>query len=205
MPAPWIGAVLTGGFYPPLAVVAYPLLPWLGVMLLGAAFGRRLADGGDPVRALAAGSAAGLATWLLVRGLDGYGNFLMTGARGEPLRWLQLSKYPPSLAFLALELGLSCAILAGLFAAERRRSTAAHPNGLLLVLGQTALFFYLAHVVLLEAGGAIARAALEPERIAGGLGRTWLAVGLTVALLYPACRAFRAWKRRSPRSLLRLL
>lgn len=198
-------ALVTGGLLPPDLVVVYPAIPWLGVLLVGYGYGARVARGGDPVRPLWIGALVGLASFLLVRTLDGYGNMRMTGVHDSWVRWLQVSKYPPSLAFTGLEVGLMCAILAGMFALERRGDRPARPNGPLLVFGQTALFFYLLHIPLLEGAGALLGALFGPEHVPAGVGRTWLAVAATLALLYPACRWFRAFKRARPRSALRFV
>jgi len=195
--------VVSGGVAGP-ALVLYPVLPWLAFLLLGHGFGSRVARGADPVPVLVAGAAFGLAAWALVRAADGYGNLFMTGVHDGPLRWLQVSKYPPSIAFAGLELGLMAGVLALLFVAARRTPSGGD-RGVLLVLGQTALFYYVLHVSLLEGAGALLRVWFGADAVPGGLGRTWLAVALTVAVLYPACLAFRAFKRAHPRSLVRLI
>jgi uncharacterized membrane protein len=204
LPLP-VAALVSGGFAAQRVFVIYPTLPWLAMLLLGYAYGDHVACGRRPLPPLWIGAVAGLSTWLVVRALDGYGNMRMTGVHDGVIRWLQVSKYPPSLAFVGLELGLMAAVLAMFFAASRRRDSARPPsdNGVLLVLGQTALFFYVLHIPLLEGAGFLIRAlGGEP---AGGLGRTWLVVACVVALLYPACRWFRAWKRSHPASLVRLI
>ena len=179
--------------------VAYPAIPWFAAMLLGHAFGSRLAAGRDALRPLAIGSALALATWITVKLCDGYGNMAMVGVHDGPLRWLQVSKYPPSLAYFGLELGIGLALLAGFFVLDRRARRPAPPDSLLLVLGQTALFFYVLHIALIEAVGATL------GDVRGNVARNWLAVIVTVAVLWPAGIWFRALRRRHPQSLLRLI
>lgn len=197
--------VLSGGLRQPHLAVAYPLLPWLGAMLLGHVYGGFLLQERDPVRPLLVGGGLALATWFVVRCVDGYGNLGMTGLHDSWLRWLQVSKYPPSLAFFGLELGLMAWLLAALFAWQRNRPPAIATGAPLLVFGQTALFFYVLHIPALEGAGAMLRWWLGADRLPGGLLQTWMAVTATAALLYPACRWFRTQKRRWPGSLLRLL
>ena len=203
-PGVLVALLVTGGFGAGYAVV-YPALPWLAPMLLGHAFGVWLARGGSPLRATLGGAAAALAIWCLVKFGDGYGNLRLCGVHDSWLRWLQCSKYPPSLAFLALELGLSLALLAGLFWWEGRRRAAPSPAGLLLTLGQTALFFYVGHIALLEGAGALLRVWLGADAVPGSLPRTLLATALAVLVLWPAGLWFRSLRRRHPSSLLRLI
>ncbi|MCC6782421.1 MAG: DUF1624 domain-containing protein [Planctomycetes bacterium] len=199
-----IALFVSGGFGQTVAVV-YPTLPWLAVMLFGHAFGSHLARGGSGLRAAALGALLGLGTWFGVELGDGYGNLGMVGTHDSWLRWLQVSKYPPSLGFVGLELGLGCALLMGLFAIERRPGVRPSENGPLLVLGQTALFFYVLHIAILEGSGALLRALLGGDAVAGGLPRTLLATFATVALLWPAGVWFRAVRRRRAGSWLRLI
>ena len=70
-------------------------------------------------------------------------------------------------------------------------------NEPILVFGQTALFFYLAHFGLLAA----LRAFIEPA----DLGLAYLIAAGLLVVLYPVCLAYRVLKRRHPRSLLRFV
>jgi uncharacterized membrane protein len=185
--------LLSGGQFGRL-IVAYPLLPWLAIMMLGCAFGRFLLVAG-PARAARRAAAAGagaLGLFLAIRGLDGYGNMRLLRADVSLVQWLHVSKYPPSLSYAALELGLMALILAGLLALPARSpvTTALEP---LRVLGQTALFFYLLHVHVLVLVGSVL--GLEHHT---GLAGAWLGgLGVT-ALLYPLCRRYRAYKAAYP-------
>lgn len=192
--------LLVGGFFADgRLVVAYPLLPWLAMLLLGWVLGRRLLvwreRGLDVSRhaaaVLAGWGAAGLGLFLLVRGLDGYGNMLLHRDDGSLVHWLHVSKYPPSLSFAALELGLAALVLAALF-----RLTAARPGfgGPLGTLGQVALFFYVLHVHLMQ---LVALAFGWHER--GGVGSAYLGAAVVLAVLYPVCRRYRAYKAAHPR------
>lgn len=196
--------LFSGGFGDGYAV-AYPMLPWLAPMLIGHAFGSHLSRGGSALRITIAGAVLGLGIWVAVKLGDGYGNLMMCGVHDSWLRWLQCSKYPPSLAFLGLELGLCCAILVLLFVMDKHRREPLDGHGPLLVLGQTALFFYVLHIAILEGSGAALTAWLGRDVVAGGLMRTWIAVIATIALLWPAGIWFRSLRRRHPRSLLRLI
>jgi uncharacterized membrane protein len=179
-------------------VILYPFVPWLAMMMLGWAFGERLLDekrAWPSERVLVVSGLCALALFALVRGLDGYGNMFLHREDASLVQWLHVSKYPPALAFAALELGLMALVLAALMRLEPRVTV--EKNGPILVFGQTALFFYLAHFGLLAAS----RGFVPGE----GLGLTYLMAAAVLVVLYPVCRAYRALKQRYPRSLLRFV
>lgn len=72
------------------------------------------------------------------------------------------------------------------------------PNGVFLVLGQTAMFFYLVHRLVLEVP-----ATYFGLRGAGNLGATYWVSGVVLVLLYPACRWYRTARTTHPDSLLK--
>jgi uncharacterized membrane protein len=180
--------LVTGGRFGRL-IVAYPLLPWLAMMMLGWAFGRWL-PAASPERAarlLVIAGALALAVFAVVRGLDGYGNMRLHRDDGSLVQWLHVSKYPPSLSFAALELGLMALLLA---AYVRLPAT---PRPALVVLGQTALVFYLLHVHLLALGAWAFDAAHRH-----GLPAAYLAAAAAVTALYPVSLAYRRYKHAHP-------
>ena len=174
-------------------VVKYPLVPWLAMMVLGWAFGRYvLARAQEPtriVRGLVLGGAACLVVFLVVRGINDYGNAWLLRDDGSWMQWLHVSKYPPSLTFTALEFGLMAWLLALMMVLERRIGV--RPNGVLLVFGQTAMFFYLVHRIVLEGS-----ATWLGLRGCTGLGMTYVITVVLLAALYPLCRWYRALKKR---------
>lgn len=177
--------------------ILYPALPWLAIMMLGWVLGVHMvrwnagAARWSPSRVLALAGAAGLLVFAVVRGLDGYGNMLLHREDGSLAQWLHVSKYPPSLAFLGLELGLVMLILATLLRLEPRIPE--RPDGPVLVLGQTALFFYVLHWLLLGLPAVI----LGLFR-SGGLLTSYLAAAVVVIVMLPSCRWYRRYKRAHP-------
>src|SRR5215813_3803786 len=177
--------------------VWYPVVPWLAVMLLGwaAADLARRSPGLFRSRLLVAGVLA-LAVFAVVRGLNGYGNSGLFRESDSLIQWLHTSKYPASLAYLACELGIAWLLLGALWTA-RLPGWLAWP---LTVLGQSAFFFYLLHAHLLRLGawalGLLHRA---------GLGTTYLAAAVVIALLLPLCERFRRYKVAHPESLARFI
>jgi len=107
--------------------------------------------------------------------------------------WLYASKYPPSLTFILLELGLLAICLAGFMLTEKHVTV--RQNGPLLVFGQTALFFYLMHRIILDSS-----AALLGLHGFGGLSETFIISAAVLLVLYPACIWFRKYKQMHPHS-----
>lgn len=195
--------LLTGGMFPPL-MIAYPLLPWLTMMMLGWAFGRWLGGGAArrPERWLAIAGAAALAAFAVIRGLNGYGNMRLLREDGSLAHWLHVSKYPPGLSYMTLELGLMALALAAFFAASRRAGGAGISRLLepLAVYGQTALFFYVIHVHVLT----LAAKALGMHKQAG-LGATYVASAAFLVAVYPLCVWYRRYKQAHPDGWARYL
>ncbi len=179
--------------------VMYPLLPWLAMMMLGWVFGQRIimAQQGNwtTLRLLLSSGLLALVGFVLIRYIDGYGNMFMLLEGNSLVQWLHISKYPPSLVYTALELGLMAIILAGLIWLTPKIGV--RENGVVLVFGQTALFFYLAHFAVLTI------LSLVFDR--GGLEQVYLITVVVLIILYPICRLYRTIKQRYPQSVLRFL
>jgi uncharacterized membrane protein len=181
------------------AGIAYPTLGWLAMMMLGWAFGahllalrRRGAPASSAAPRCAAAGVAALSLFAVVRGANGYGNMGLLRDDGSLIQWLHVAKYPASLAFSALELGLMALLLAALLALQSRISSP-RARSPLLVLGRTALFFYLVHFFVL--GAAATALGLVGQ---GGLVHTYLAAAGAVVVLYPGCLWYGRYKAAHP-------
>ncbi len=187
-----------------IVVNKYPLFPWLAMMVLGWVFGRQMnqfAAGKSrisPKTMLVIAGVAGLVAFTVVRGLNGYGNMFLPRADSTWQQWLHVSKYPPSLTFSTLELGLLCLCLAMLMAIEP--IIGVRKNGVFLVFGQTAMFFYIVHRLVLEVP-----ATYFGLRGVGDIATTYIVSAVLLVLLYPACRWFRTLKSNYPGSFLKYL
>ncbi|HKE15532.1 MAG TPA: heparan-alpha-glucosaminide N-acetyltransferase domain-containing protein [Kofleriaceae bacterium] len=132
----------------PALMVLYTIVPWLGVMAAGYAFGAVLVM--EPARrdrlCLAIGLGA-IALFVALRVLDVYGDPRPWRASALPpaLAFLDATKYPASLLFLLKTLGPA---IAALPLAERVRGAV---GGWLAVFGRVPLFFYLLHIPLIHA------------------------------------------------------
>lgn len=192
-PGPLWRAVLLAPGLSQHVIVIYPVLPWLA----GAAGGLYFAHWwrGNPGRAERRVWIAGailLAASLLLRAAGGWGNLRPPRDAGW-IEFLNNVKYPPSLVFWTMFLGIDLLLLALLIRLPEKWKSAASP---LIVFGQTPLFFYLAHFYLLMV------AAFLFYREAGSLAHLYLAWVLVLVALYPVCLWYRGFKSTKPRESL---
>ena len=142
------GSVKLGASGPPL-VVLFSIVPWIGVMAAGYAFGPVMYMTPERRRriCLAVGLGA-IGAFLVLRGVDLYGDprpwHLAPPNFPRLLAFLATNKYPASLLFLLMTLGPTIALLP---LAERARSRAA---GVLATFGRVPFFYYLLHIPLIH-------------------------------------------------------
>ncbi|MBB6094150.1 putative membrane protein [Povalibacter uvarum] len=142
----------------PFGFVAYPVLPWIGVMALGYVAGavyRR--DAATRQQMLIAGGCTALILFIALRLLNGYGDLDAWSVQPTFAQTLysffDVEKYPPSLLYILATLGIASLLLA---AAERIEQGPA--GGALQVLrtyGRVPLFFYVLHIVLAHLSAAV--------------------------------------------------
>ena len=217
----WVWKILYAG---PVAgpvggrlMVLYSIVPWIGVMAAGYAFGPVMAL--DPARrrrlCLSIGLGA-IALFVVLRALDVYGDPRPWGRTGV-LAFLNTTKYPASLDFLLMTLG---PVIAAVALAESARGAIARG---LAVFGRVPFFFYLLHIPLIHllaiAVSAIRLHAVSPwlfenhpmgnppppDGYAWGLPLLYLVWAIAVAALYVPCRRFAELKARSAAPWLRYL
>jgi uncharacterized membrane protein len=201
-PSSPLAALTVATYGSPTMVIKYPLLPWLAVMMLGWVFGRHLiryAMGLSRVpgrTVLWISGVAALVIFAVVRWHAGYGDMFLHRTDNSWQQWLHVSKYPPSITFYALELGILFICLAALRTIEPHIGV--RRNGVLLVYGETAMFFYLVHRLALEIP-----ATWFGLRGAGDLQTTYVVAVVLLVALYPACLWYRKFKAAHPDSILK--
>ena len=134
--------IVTGG---PALFVAYPLVPWIGVMAAGFCFGRIYRIPAERRRRLLLTIGFSLiAAFVVIRGLNVYGDPRPWAEQTRPLftllSFLNCTKYPPSLCFLLMTLGPAIVLL-GLMDGARPRE-----RNPLLVFGRVPLFYFVLHM-----------------------------------------------------------
>ena len=190
--------------------VSYPLLPWIGVIVLGYVAGPWYARTVDSARRrslLVTAGVAALAVLLVLRGLNIYGETLDWTAGETALRtvmsFLNVTKYPPSLAFLLLTLGVGLVVLGWL---EQRDNLFLR---VCATFGGAPMFYYLLHLFLLLGLQKLAVAAFganDGSRYEfDHLWQVWLLSAVLIPLLYWPCKAFGAFKRRTSMGWVRYL
>ena len=174
--------------------VEFPALGWLGLVLLGYVWGRLLLAGKTAVSPrLLWVALAGFAAFLALRLLGGYGNLLPYQPDWPWFYFFIENKQPPSLTYLLLNLSVAVVILAAIKRVERPLARSA-PGWALTVLGQTSLFFFVAHLFLYAFGLAVL---IPPTSLPGmGIVRGYLISGLGVLILIPVCAGYRRLRRR---------
>jgi len=201
--------------------VAYPLVPWIGVAMLGYALGTVYAWPPDTrQRFLVRAGLVVTAAFVVVRALNRYGDPApwahQRSAMFTVLSFLNATKYPPSLSFLLMTLG---PVLLALAYAER-----VTPPRPLLVFGRVPLFYYVVHFFALHAlatavclaryGSAhwmfespdLAHYPFSPPPGWGyPLPIVYLAWTAVVVGVYPLCRWYAGVKTRSRSPLLSYL
>lgn len=185
----WLYAVLLAPGLSRHLLVLYPVIPWLAGATAGMFFAywwRQHRETFVP-RIWMLGLAV-FATGIGLRAAGGVGN-LRLPRDGSWIEFLNNVKYPPSLVFWTLFLGLDLLILSLLIRAPESWKSDRSP---LIVFGQTPLFFYYVHFYVLWATGW----ALFPE--AGSLEVTYLVWIVMLIALYPVCAWYRRFKLLKP-------
>jgi len=205
--------------------VLFPILPWAAVMALGYGLGKvfLLPSKQRQRRILQVGCAA-TALFLVLRGLNAYGNPSSAIAATSPGAWhpqaslamtvvsfLNLEKYPASLQFLLMTIGPSLILLsyldrvpAGSFAEKLLQP--------LLIFGRVPLFFYVLHLYLIHGLAVVLALAFHqpvewlfhgafwmnrlPQGYGHGLAMIYAIWMVAVALLYYPCAWFAGLKQR---------
>lgn len=210
------GAELTLGAHGPSIAVLYCLVPWIGVMAAGYAFGAVVTREPASRRRICLG--IGLTATALFLLIAGIAVLMQPAAANAPPAWMRLlnqRKYPASMLYLAMTLGPAIALLP---AADRARGWFAD---VLTTFGRVPMFYYLLHIPLIHALSLLVwqlrDGDVHPEWFSSAPfvqvppGRQWglpllyLVFALTIALLYGPCRWFARIKARGTHGWLRYL
>jgi uncharacterized membrane protein len=223
-----VATLILGPFFNPGAfalspgrffVVAYPPFPWLGIMLTGFAAGKLFEFPAERRKKIFALTGAGaLLLFGVLRFVNVYGDPAPWGVQRDwvytILSFMNVTKYPPSLLFCLVTLGIMFLMLA---LAERATASV---TVITSVYGKVPLFyfvvhFYLIHTILLMvllwqgfswgdltfASGSFGRPPDVPSGISlAGIYGVWIGV---VLILYRPCQWFGKYKTGKPNSWLR--
>jgi uncharacterized membrane protein len=211
------------GWPSPVVFVLYPLIPWIGVMAAGYAFGVIYQwDTARRRRLLLRLGSATTVLFIVIRAINRYGDpapwSQQSSALFTVLSFLNTTKYPPSLLFLLMTLGPAMLALAwfevdnpkpsltvGLLPRRRIRD-------FFVTFGRVPLFFYLlqwptAHLIAVivhaAAGkpwrwmfGSLMGVEPPPPGVGFNLAVVYACWLVGVLLLYPFCKWFAGVKAR---------
>jgi len=176
--------------------VNYPIIPWLGLVTFGMAYGHWLRR--DSKQAFRRAWQIGLAfllVFFILRLFNGFGN-LQHITNDDWIAFFNVVKYPPSLTFILLTMGINLCLLATFSHVGTRGEKYFQP---LLVFGRVPLFFYIIHLFLYAALGNW----LTPDGTSLLIMVGYWLLGLLI--LYPLCLGYGRFKQgRSPNSIWRL-
>ena len=180
---------------------SYPVLPWIGVIALGYVIGpwfRWSNAAPSRLQALRRCGLGALGLFVVLRLANVYGEkpWVVEDTWQQTLMGLfNVTKYPPSLLFLALTLGIGLLLLAYF---ERRN--AGRVVRTLAVFGSAPMFFYLLHLYVLKllyiAAFAIWGANQGHYFGFASMAWVWLAMLVLAVLLFPPTQWFARLKAR---------
>jgi uncharacterized membrane protein len=211
--------LMTVGFIPPAFVTAYPIIPWLGIMMLGYCVGRWYGEKYDPLmrrRLLMQLGILCMVLFLFLRWVNVYGDPNPWSVDSERplftfLSFLNVTKNPVSLLYTLMTLGPLFVLLP--WFESVRASSMTRWLSPAVVFGRVPLFYFLLHFYLIHATGLIVnmwRSGRSWSEVdlhfsagfggiipAGGVSLMWAYVAWVVIVmtLYPVCSWYDNYKR----------
>ena len=130
-------------------VIAYPPIPWLGIMLAGFVAGKLFDfDQARRKKIFCMLGLAAIVLFLLIRSINIYGDSVPWSVQKTSLftflSFMNVTKYPPSLVFSLITLGIMFLILC---VAEGLKGKV---NAIVSVYGKVPLFYFLLHFLLIH-------------------------------------------------------
>lgn len=225
--APWTILMRVGflAVTPNIAfVVSYPIIPWLGIMLVGYGIGSWYSEHIDSLtrqKILLKVGAVCLVAFVIVRFINVYGDPAPWSTQETNwftfLSFINTTKYPVSLLFSLMTIGPLLILLSLL---EKKNTQIFQP---LRIIGRVPLFYFILHFYLIHAialisfmiktGKSFSEIDLHFAKSFGGItpegGHSlavvylfWIAI---VLIMYPLCKRFDRIKSQHPGSFLRFL
>ena len=196
-------------------IILYPLIPWIFVMAGGYCFGFYWPQLKEKKWTPWIGVSC-LVLFCILKWINIYGDpepwVGMSPWYMNLLSFLKITKYPPSLDFLLVTLGLALLIL---LAFEKFPKMLRKP---LLVFGKVPLFFYILHIYTIHLIAIFVAYSVYGSKVPSvdlvfhpfpeyghSLGVAYVVWIMTLLILYPLCSWYREVKRQSKNPLLTYL
>ncbi|HEY0653870.1 MAG TPA: heparan-alpha-glucosaminide N-acetyltransferase domain-containing protein [Chryseosolibacter sp.] len=195
--------------------VGYPVIPWIGIMLLGYCFGTLYlpsADASHRKKILLQTGIAMVVGFVILRLLNAYGDPFPWTVQKTPvftfLSFINVTKYPPSLDYILVMLGPALIFLA---VTENWRGKI---NQYVIALGRVPMFYYITHLYLIHIIAVVAALATgfefsdmifntwvtDSPNLRGygfNLGVTYLVWIAVVLALFPLCLWYDRYKLKN--------
>ncbi|MFD2824213.1 DUF1624 domain-containing protein [Lacinutrix iliipiscaria] len=195
-----------------LFFIAYPILPWLGIMILGYCFGHFYQKDFNAIERkkwLLLLGFSSIALFIILRYINVYGDLTPWSTQKNTtftfLSFLNVTKYPPSLVFTLMTLGPAILFL---YCIETIENTL---TKILVTIGRVPFFYYILHLFLIHIFGLIGlvllgeswkELILTPSRFLSGyladkgfdLWVTYAVWLLVIIVLYPFCKMYMKYK-----------
>jgi uncharacterized membrane protein len=205
--------------------VLYALIPWIGVMGAGYAFGALLQKPAEERRkTLLTLGGAMIACFAILRATNIYGNPPVGFGFASPgpfavqktteltiISFFNVEKYPPSLQYLLMTLGPAIMLLALFEKVDFRRGMGRLWEKV-LVFGRVPMFYYILHIFLIHAMAVVAAAMMgqpigwilhggfengpPPNGYGYGLAIVYLMWIIALVILYFPCKWYAGLKQR---------
>jgi uncharacterized membrane protein len=192
--------------------IHYPILPWLGIMILGYCFGYFYKkDFSVAVRKkwLLIFGLGSILLFVILRYINVYGDLVPWGEQRNAiytfLSFMNTTKYPPSLLYTLMTLGPAILFLYSIESVQNSFTR------VLVTIGRVPFFFYILHLYLIHLFGILSlviigenwqELVLTPARFMSrylsdkgyDLWVTYAVWLLVVIILYPFCKLFMEYK-----------
>jgi len=219
----YFGGPIQLGDNGPVLAVLYSIVPWIGVMAAGYAFGAVMTMERDRRDRICVAIGVGaIVLFFLLRITDVYGDprhWHATGPTQLPtfLRFINTSKYPASLQFLLMTLGPTI-LLMPLFDRARGRI-----GEFVATFGRVPMFYYLLHIPLIHFAAVVVSLIREgrvnpwlfanhpmmspppPDGYMWSLGLLYLVWAIVVAVLYVPSRWYAREKSAKRKAWMRYI
>jgi uncharacterized membrane protein len=178
--------------------VNYPVVPWLGVAIIGLGVGKYLMENKNKFLNKIWKIGLVLLVLFIVLRIMNWGDFNHIANTNDLINFLAIIKYPPSIAFILVTFGILFLLMA-LINKITSNSTLYKLMQPLLVFGKVPLFFYFAHYYLYIVISKFTNHHISLTKMY----LLWL-VGLII--LFPICKSYDQFKKlKNPNSFWKLL